>query len=95
MAGGVEAPNGWHSDLSGPEETVQAAAHSMMTSGSVAKGDHCCLILRSVVGVMGNLILAAVGMCLEYARWMPACISRSLGREENSLGSGRPRLICM
>ena len=57
--------------------------------------DQCILILFNIVGVIGNLTLSDSGECWEYSLLMPDCTNRSLGSDENSLGSGRPKVICI
>ena len=52
------------------------------------------LMWASTGVVMGSLILGGVPRS-SLARQMPACTLFRIGREECSLGSGRPSEICM
>ena len=48
-----------------------------------------------MAGVIGNRIRVCSGDLCEWVRWIPACTNCRRGSDENSLGSGRPRVICM
>ena len=77
------------------EKPIVAATHSILMSGSFALCDHLVWIWCSIAGVMGSLTLVAIGVLCECTLLIPIWISLNRGSEEYSLGSGRPRVICM
>ena len=49
----------------------------------------------NIAGVIGSLTCFDGEPLVDWILWIPACMGRSIGREELSWGSGKPRLMCM
>ena len=82
-------------DRKNPKKQSVAAAHSIRMSASLVLADHKLWICRRVAGVLGSLNFIAGGAFCECTLLIPACTSRSRGRDDYSLGSGSPSVICI
>ena len=78
-------------DLKNPKKQSKAAAHSIITFASDLWGVQCSFSCNRITGVIGSHTLVSVCCVL----WILDCTSRSCGIEENSLGSGRPKVTCI
>ena len=69
---------------------MQAAAHSIIISGSEDLADQCSFMRVKIAGVTGSLTLGGEDTRSGCVRWIPICTNRRRGSEEKALGSGRP-----